>query len=802
MFKLGRLKVENFKGIGQEVLIDFSDQRAVILDGPNGFGKTTIFDALEVSITGKLNRVETAGIIRDSKVRTGHFLKNDQSRITEIKLELNNSQDESACVIRTIISKNIAGPDTSVKEYKKHIKRYMASNWDAQHWDELSVDMLSKKLGITNLASLYHVQHYISQEETAHFLKGKNESERHKELSHLFGTERQVQERESLNAVKDRLRENLLKLEKDKNETKEILAKFVFAFDDVETASITSPSGKIPSIINVDGLPRNVDVLESIDLALSDLEGVSKNKGAYEDVKHNNLIDRFLAERESELNDLIKFGAVHDFAGIVRLQEAKSKLDVHLEKRSLYLRMQSAIKEEAGAVSNDLIEKLQLIANPLENESSVINELHHLRNQQSEAGKIISTLRTSRAALRDSYLSYHQEEKHKEAACPFCGDVKEEGIEKLLLDFENHELFFKLQASSFDEKINELAILLNNGYVKRVWRRIEVYLKKTSWLVDEKIKEFFDSKKIDEDAFNRMTKIRKWLVDINVFYQEEIDQKLFFLGENYALRKSKIKQKVELLRRHVGDVVFDLDEIKRARLALGIKSDDEMLVLMPSDIEVDRVYISLELRRSQAHEYNKAQKNLNNIELKIGRVTKKYDEVNEAEKIYGKCIKNYEIEVASNIAIPFFIYTSKILQTRPDGTGIFLQTPEEGRQQNPYIRFCSRKNDNHDAWCTMSSGQLAGLVVSFALAMNRLYPSSLEAIFVDDPFQSMDEINMASLMQLLIFEFPRHQFVFSTHEQRISAYASYKFLQGGNMVKKVHMKSLAEFDAASNSVSH
>ena len=146
----------------------------------------------------------------------------------------------------------------------------------------------------------------------------------------------------------------------------------------------------------------------------------------------------------------------------------------------------------------------------------------------------------------------------------------------------------------------------------------------------------------------------------------------------------------------------------------------------------------------------------------------------------GKC--------SNEISIPFYVYSAKILQTRLEGSGIFLETAT-GRE-NGFIRFSPTANDDHDAWNTMSSGQISGLVISFMLAMNRVYPTQLKVLLIDDPVQSMDEINMISFIQLLRYEFPDYQIILSTHDNNVSNYFEYKYLTFNKSTKTVNLKEL------------
>ena len=57
MITIKRLYIENYKLFSQKE-IDFSGALLSVFDGPNGYGKTSIFDAIELLITGKISRVK------------------------------------------------------------------------------------------------------------------------------------------------------------------------------------------------------------------------------------------------------------------------------------------------------------------------------------------------------------------------------------------------------------------------------------------------------------------------------------------------------------------------------------------------------------------------------------------------------------------------------------------------------------------------------------------------------------------------------------------------------------------------
>lgn len=53
-YKIAKLRVKNFKCFNNKKYYEFiieDDRNPIILSGPNGFGKTTFFDAVELVFT-------------------------------------------------------------------------------------------------------------------------------------------------------------------------------------------------------------------------------------------------------------------------------------------------------------------------------------------------------------------------------------------------------------------------------------------------------------------------------------------------------------------------------------------------------------------------------------------------------------------------------------------------------------------------------------------------------------------------------------------------------------------------------
>lgn len=149
--------------------------------------------------------------------------------------------------------------------------------------------------------------------------------------------------------------------------------------------------------------------------------------------------------------------------------------------------------------------------------------------------------------------------------------------------------------------------------------------------------------------------------------------------------------------------------------------------------------------------------------------------------IYKKSLKDFQNKVIKDIEIIFHIYSGRIMQYFQGGLGLFI-FHKDG------IRFQTNPTKTFDAVFSMSSGQLSALIMSFTLALHKKY-SQNKIILIDDPVQTMDEINIAGFIELLRNEFHSNQIIISTHEDMASAYMRYKFKNYGLMQKRINLKS-------------
>ena len=164
-------------------------------------------------------------------------------------------------------------------------------------------------------------------------------------------------------------------------------------------------------------------------------------------------------------------------------------------------------------------------------------------------------------------------------------------------------------------------------------------------------------------------------------------------------------------------------------------------------------------------------------------------------------IRQYRKKLITEIEIPFYIYSGKILQTHQAGLGhgIFIKDPT-GDDELKNVRLVSNWESDHDILNTMSSGQISAVVISLTLALHRVYSTKFSTILIDDPVQTMDDINMSSLVEVLRNDFSNKQIILSTHEDKVARYFTYKFLKYSKNVKSVNLMQRKEHVLSNNYV--
>ena len=214
-----------------------------------------------------------------------------------------------------------------------------------------------------------------------------------------------------------------------------------------------------------------------------------------------------------------------------------------------------------------------------------------------------------------------------------------------------------------------------------------------------------------------------------------------------------------------------------------VKNEKNLNLISADDIEIKKSYIEY-----QYYKFNKEkQLKIDKLKKEIKKLGNLLEQLTNLEKIYKEEIAIHRQKIIKDIEIPFYIYSGKILQSIRDNhaTGVYITDSVKNGDKLNNLRFVSKWDSEQDIINTTSSGQLAGIVIALTLALNRVYSKGFGTILIDDPVQSMDDINMISLIELLRNDFKDKQIFISTHEDSIEKYILYKFIKSNQSVCRV-----------------
>ena len=793
MIKLGRIRIENFKSFIEPVEFNFTGNDLVLFDGPNGFGKTTIFDAVELCFTGEISRVKHT----DSKTKKDHILKGDNTKSTTIQLELLNG-NETCLVIGINIPANISGAEGRVSKYKNVIERFETKLWQGDlellrlYKKELDISGLKRLLDNEKLDSTFTLFNYIQQEETCHFLK-LDESKRHQQISHLFGTIEETDKVTNLDMLSGKLKEKIDThytplIEKEETELAELSKPST-----QEDAPPHIGSGKLS--IFADLSSSTVEQLEAYTNNLEGVDWVLKNISDYKSLKFNYLLNTITTERITQLDNYLRFGAVENF-------DEFKKIDTHYlawikanKKAYNYKVLLKFFDDEPNTISKDALNKYNEAFPSIYSEfTEDVASFDHLSKVSGSLNSLLFKIEESRKNLLSHYkkhLGHDESEVHQNIPCPLCGDVKSDW--HILLDeYDTQTKLFSGQLGDNDKLLMVVTKKLIKNLVIPLVAKMKRYTSKYDKYINLDLSTLNPNgvNKIEKTDFESMVKIKNWLASNVGDCSPFIDNTLLEVNQNYGEAREQL---IAFINSHKKPLIEDTPKAYTSFLqdlkALNLVFDEnDSLPVNSSDIAKDLILLSRLIVQQNSTSYKSKEIKLASLKTEKQKLIIKRNEITDISKVYKKEIKAFEQNVAKHIAIPLFIYSSKILQSRPEGSGIFLITPETNNA-NGFMQFSATPNDSHDAWNTMSSGQLAGVVISFMLAMNKVYPSNLSTLMIDDPVQTMDEVNMASFVQMMRYEFPEMQILLSTHESKVANYFHYKYTQAGLQSQPINMKN-------------
>ena len=771
MIRIKKVLIKNFKGVKNQIIIDlnksgFNNQ---ILSGPNGFGKTTIFEALELCISGKFDRIRPISEVQlKNKGRKKPFFQNTEGENVTIKL-LIEKDNVDYVIIKHYDNTNSPsrinlGKDFLPEEAHDTFSTYFSSlseNFENDNIDEnerVDSDQINKfflgessKIDLTNV---YYLFNYIQQENSTRFLKLR-EDYKGNELSFLFNIEKEESELQKLNEL-------LQNFETQKN----IIESEIKSLELIESTSESVEYNRL-----FDHQSFDFDEIEPY----QDLNNVNEKLSNYNDslnelIQFKNNFDpeefkKHLIFKEINENILRDFGFLNNLL-LTRIYKPGLIDQLNITNATIARYQQQLLVKNDQFIPKETTEDF-FVEEQIQDYLELESKIKVIDEDLGKIGKIITDLIESNEKVWTHFNEANKHELLEKNHCPLCRSAFG-NFEELANSYETQILSLK---SFNQEKID-------------IKQKLVEKLKEFHLVVQTKIQEYLSKNKtIDEQVISMLRNYHNLQDKIN-------DVKTRFLTDDYAFDQN-------ILFDQLPNTLTDF-EIKRNTLKSFLESNvlstfnfnenkitgKELFKLYFNEDKEALTNISSELLEQKKSYILFKYKTLSNqrisfLKTRLGKINPVCKKLSEINVNITQTIKNHKLEMIGKIKIPFFLYSGKILQNYQQGFGIFIDISATGQKNNVVMR--TGKDSDHDVVFHLSSGQMAVVSLAFCLSLNKVYNTNelFKFLAIDDPIQTMDNLNVHSFIELLRNEFSDYQIVLSTHDDFISRYMSYKFEKYG-----------------------
>lgn len=746
-----RITINNFKYISSNkpCSFDFESKSLILLNGQNGYGKTTLFDAIELFLIGKIKHFNDGLLNRGTQ--TLSILAHDDKKDIVISAELINTNKESIYIQRVLTNESNYKSSTIICENQV-----------------IEQKELEKLLGFTQ--DYFNLGMYISQSESLDFLKNKY-SDRKNAVNSLVDLSSINFKADCIKEIKESLHQKIIN-ETDKindervqleKEIKDLENNINKINDNMELPNkdirLFPEENYAFDIINFD---ENVSY-ETLISPLKELEGFIEKYNAFCAHVKNKEVEQILKQNEQ------LFKALFYKKSIEYLKQNSDKLVMLNNVKKL----QNDIDNNVWSENYDVLSFVGVKEETIEQIQYLLKVKKDKGEQLNESSKVLASIKSSRDLLIQKFHNATELNVLSDNKCPLCGSEYTNLNEMFhsTSEFISHiseedtkylnELEEKLSVIYNGIKLNVLEILNSNQILFAIDQELNNYkhidtTKLEHMLAKENINDF-SSKTVDKfslqefkDRFKELKDLLKSKllpVDV-VLTQEEIVKykqyhEKYYKGQTPTHTLDDLYLKERYIAHKYCDKTFSIIESKKVKLNKLIQ------------------YIKTFNERSNA---------LENIVFKL--CTR-----------YGNEKKEYQTQLANAIRLPLMIYSGKIIQNYPLGLGIKVSVEKNA------LKFETLEKSDVDVYNILSTGQLNGLAISFLLSIRSVYrnENGLDLLMIDDPLQTIDDISAISLADLLS-TYKNNQTILSTHEDSKAELFKYKFQQMNQTVKAENMR--------------
>lgn len=746
--RIEQIQMHNFKGIA-DMTVSLSGASAIILGGKNGYGKTTIFDALELVFTGEIERYRNYEKNFFDHRRNPNKIEMPlvcNPSVPEVSISIvvsyyDNTENQQATLMRKAMVSEMGNPIN----FNVFQKLYFRKNGEEYH--PITKEE-STAIGLDKFAETYGKLGYLSQEESTLFVKS-SDCDRVEAIQYLFNTKRFDERIEKIdNLILKGIKRYSDELKAEQNNIKTHIEELKkYNIDQLEEESEYLPLFKEASHIKWD----------SPDAQLSNEEYLSL-------LKENGVIDSLLYLAENKDN-LRKY----------RKEKSLEKIAEELADFAIYwqFRSRQALITQWRKFQNKVLlpfDKMEL-KNVEQYALNIPQGFEHIISDEVRGGatKTIELVKSSyrSASLAEQAYNEMLDQRNRledhlrlhaellsQTECPLCGNSYENVSQ--LREALAHT------AQSQQESTRVFSTLASQEFIKMKDLLMQTIINPTmAWFEGQGINSEVVERFLSLDT-NRLEPLLLMLIEKGFIN----DTPEGTLEESEASLRKAIDE-----NREPYDATLNYEWLTETYNNYGKLMTDggcEVNVVMQK-----RAHLLKRWAMQQSQLMKRLQKDLRVSKAKSLICERKKNELISLRKEIEKKKNKWLKKVITDVEILFYIYSGRIMQDNFFGRGLFMKA-EPGK----YIYFVSSPQSEVDALYKLSSGQLVALMMSLLLSLNKLY-STEKIIAIDDPVQTIDDINVWGFVETLRHEFKDYQLLFSTHELSYGSFLRYKLSKMG-----------------------
>lgn len=788
-YKINRLLIKNFKPV-DEVTVDFRNSNLTVLDGPNGYGKTTIFDAIELGITGQIHRITNNKISSRNQGYNDILLSKNQQEDTIIKLEFINDENETLIIARYLKNEGLNRIQKKPNNWAL-FELYELENFE----DDISTGkvipqrLLDKVLEGHNISDCYNLYNYVQQEESTHLIKYSEEN-RVKEISKLFNIQKETEEYKSLSGMSRKLKKHIGNLKKElETKRKQLNLSDKDNIDEGKSLDVkVEYKPLLPNKKNIIWDKENIQSLdeESRKVYISTLNNIQLLKKLFEDYikeSENKKIQTVIKDHK-KLKALIVYSNFSD-----SFEELEKKYNIQSSLNTIEKILNEKDFRKYKEIDFNWLNKHILTDVNQSYVKEKVKSILLLEKNTDEISKMLHKLNTTRERLKNQFENLVSMNENFSKECPLCGSQWSEYSELIdSIDNQKDNLltYSDTNTNLMEKEINDLY----ENQISKVIEAIQSYFSDNSFVEETFYKQLLEYKNTIKD----IKKAKKWFQEKGLNIELFLNDKEIYLTD-LENRLEMFVLNIKQLEKSISEEYLNLSESTKKEIDfifLNYFDKNHELIKALNDDEIDRKkeYINY---MYYLH-LDKSFKSFKEISNEIKSVETMSSNIDSILNVYKEKINKYRGRMIRNIEIPFYIYSGKIIQNYQRGLGIFIKEEiqiqkDNDEQQLKSIMFIPSAETDHDVVHSFSSGQISAMVIALTLALNKVYNTSkFNSILIDDPVQTMDEINMTSLLDLLRSNFKGNQLIVSTHEDNVSLFMRYKFLKHNLVVNRFNVR--------------